>query len=233
MYKISKKKFDQAVSKLKEKRIIVIGDIILDEYLIGDVNRISPEAPVPVVWVKKENITLGGSGNVIKNLTRIGAISEVFARSGKDEKSKVLEELILRENPDKSDIHLLKSSRVPTTLKTRIIAGHQQICRVDREEIVEISEEEENEIFSDFEKAITLSDGVIISDYDKGYFSKSLIKRIIEVSVKNGKYISVDPQVRHFFLYNQVSILTPNHHEAGKALGRNILSDDEVESAGF
>lgn len=204
--------------------------MILDEYLLGTVTRISPEAPVPIVLVNKESITLGGSGNVVKNLSAIGASSIVFARVGRDDKSKILEDLLLRENVAKENLFLLRSIDVPTTIKTRIIATHQQVCRVDREKVTEISTSEENEILKNFQSKIQESHGVIISDYDKGYLTSNLIQKIVEICNKNKKFCSVDPQVRHFHLYEKVSILTPNHLEAGKALGKAIYNDNEIEA---
>ena len=191
--------------------------------------RISPEAPVPIVLVNKETITLGGSGNVVKNLSAIAVSSIVFARVGKDDKSKILEDLLLEEKVIEKDLFLLRSSDVPTTSKTRIIATHQQVCRVDREKVTEISKIEEDEILKNFRIKIKESHGVIISDYDKGFLPADLISKIVEICIENEKFCSVDPQVRHFHLYKKVSILTPNHLEAGKALGKSIYSDSEIE----
>ncbi len=229
MYQIDRIKFQNCADKLRTKKIIVIGDIIIDEYLLGSVSRISPEAPVPVVLVEKESVTLGGSGNVVKNLTAIGVSSIVFGRVGTDTQAKILEDLLLTEKVEKDDLFLLKSKNVPTTIKTRIIATHQQVCRVDREKVDEISKDEEAEIMDHFQAKIQECDGVIISDYDKGYLTLSLIRKIIDICQKNKKFCSVDPQVRHFFEYEKVSILTPNHHEAGKALGKTIFKDTEIE----
>ncbi|MCB1159892.1 MAG: hypothetical protein KDK45_20500, partial [Leptospiraceae bacterium] len=112
----------------------IIGDIILDEYLKGEVNRISPEAPVPVVHVRKTDVTLGGSGNVVSNLRAIGVPCIVFARVGKDSNAKVIRDLLLAKGVQEEDIYFFTSPNIPTIIKTRIIAAHQQVCRVDREE---------------------------------------------------------------------------------------------------
>ncbi|MBE7411298.1 MAG: D-glycero-beta-D-manno-heptose-7-phosphate kinase [Leptospiraceae bacterium] len=230
MYQINREKFLKCKEQFKEKKIIVIGDIILDEYLLGSVSRISPEAPVPIVLVEKENITLGGSGNVVKNLTSIGVSSIVFARVGNDEKANTIENLLLKENVNTKDLFLLKSENIPTTIKTRVIATHQQVCRVDREKTNPITKSEELRVLNHFQKKIQECDGVIISDYDKGFLTISLIQQIIKICLENKKFCSVDPQVRHFFQYEQVSILTPNHHEAGRALERTIFTDEEIET---
>lgn len=136
----------------------MIGDFILDEYLIGEVNRISPEAPVPVVWVRTEKITLGGAGNVVKNLSSLGVKSIVLGRVGKDEKAKSLSKLLMDENTDKSQNFLIESDEIPTILKTRVIARHQQVCRIDKEELKPINQKEEDELLKAFLERIDFAD---------------------------------------------------------------------------
>ncbi|PKA03810.1 PfkB family carbohydrate kinase, partial [Leptospira ellisii] len=158
--------------------LVVIGDFILDEYLIGEVNRISPEAPVPVVWVRKEKITLGGAGNVVKNLSSLGVKSVVLGRAGKDEKANILLDLLARENSDTEKNFLIRSESVPTILKTRVIAGHQQVCRIDKEELKPISREEEDSLLKAFSERIDSADAVIVSDYDKGTLTPRIIEEV-------------------------------------------------------
>lgn len=231
MYYLDRNRFQTSTKKLKDLRIIVIGDFILDEYLIGEVNRISPEAPVPVVWVRKEKITLGGAGNVVKNLSSLGVKSIVLGRAGKDEKAKSLLELLSNENTDREKNFLLQSEEVPTILKTRVIAGHQQVCRIDKEELKPITKKEEDLLIQAFLERIDSSDAVILSDYDKGTLTPRLIQEISRICVDKKKIVTVDPQVSHFFLYKGVSILTPNHHEAGKAIGKKLETDSEILQA--
>ncbi|PJZ51647.1 D-glycero-beta-D-manno-heptose-7-phosphate kinase [Leptospira adleri] len=231
MYYLDRNRLQTSTEKLKDLRIIVIGDFILDEYLIGEVNRISPEAPVPVVWVRKEKITLGGAGNVVKNLSSLGVKSIVLGRAGKDEKAKSLLELLSSENTDWEKNFLLQSEEVPTILKTRVIAGHQQVCRIDKEELKPITKKEEDLLIQAFLERIDSSDAVILSDYDKGTLTPRLIQEISKICVDKKKIVTVDPQVSHFFLYKGVSILTPNHHEAGKAIGRKLETDSEILQA--
>ncbi|MBM9575580.1 D-glycero-beta-D-manno-heptose-7-phosphate kinase [Leptospira sp. 201903070] len=231
MYYLDRNRFQTSTEKLKDLRIIVIGDFILDEYLIGEVNRISPEAPVPVVWVRKEKITLGGAGNVVKNLSSLGVKSVVLGRAGKDEKAKSLLELLTNENTDREKNFLLQSEEVPTILKTRVIAGHQQVCRIDKEELKPITKKEEDLLIEVFLDRIDSSDAVILSDYDKGTLTPRLIQEISKICLDKKKIVTVDPQVSHFFLYKGVSILTPNHHEAGKAIGKKLETDSEILQA--
>jgi D-glycero-beta-D-manno-heptose-7-phosphate kinase len=233
MEKIQEKKLKQAIGNLKNVRILVLGDLILDEYLIGEVNRISPEAPVPVVWIRKEEITLGGAGNVVKNLHTLGTNISVIGRSGKDEKGKQLLSLLKQESIAEKDIFLLQSSQVPTILKTRILAGHQQVCRVDREENHPLTTEEEDSILKHFRSILPDLHGVILSDYDKGVFTPNLIAQVLQDCKEHNTLVTVDPQVSHFFRYHNASILTPNHHEAGKAIGYTLDDDKSIEKACF
>jgi rfaE bifunctional protein kinase chain/domain len=228
---IDKKRYEEAVSKLSSITVLVMGDLILDRYLIGEVTRISPEAPVPVVLVKNEKVTLGGSGNVVKNFSAIGVNSMVMVRVGEDEKSVVLKNLLLKENVSEDNIHLIYSKEVPTIQKTRIIASNQQVCRIDRERIVSIGPRDEESSLDILKNKLDQFNGVLLSDYDKGYLSSKMITETIRLSKQNNKFVSVDPQVGHFFLYKEADILTPNHYEAGNALGRKIYTDREIEQA--
>lgn len=209
----------------------MIGDFILDEYLIGEVNRISPEAPVPVIWVRKEKITLGGAGNVVKNLSSLGVKSIVLGRVGKDEKANSLSKLLMDENTDKNQNFLIESEGIPTILKTRVIAGHQQVCRIDKEELEPINQKEEDKLLNAFLERIDFADAVILSDYDKGTLTPRIIQEVTKICLDKKKIVAVDPQVSHFFLYQGVSILTPNHHEAGKAIGKKLENDSEILKA--
>ncbi|MBK8394066.1 MAG: D-glycero-beta-D-manno-heptose-7-phosphate kinase [Leptospiraceae bacterium] len=229
--KIAQKNFFKFTEKLSKIKILVVGDAVLDEYLFGEVNRISPEAPVPVVLVKEDKITLGGAGNVIKNLSSIGVKSQFYAKCGKDLKAEKLKSLLHEEGLGIHDLHLTESSEIPTILKTRVIASHQQICRIDREKVIELTAKEQKYILENYAKSLNECDGVILSDYDKGYFNEKLIVDLITLAKKKKRFIAVDPQVRHFFLYKGISIMTPNHHEAGGALGRKLITDEEVAKA--
>lgn len=231
MYKIKENKFNSAIKKLKNIHILVIGDLILDEYLFGIVQRISPEAPVPVVWIRKEEITLGGAGNVVKNLQALGTQISIMARCGKDGNGRILESLFQKTGVPKNNLHLYKSSNIPTTIKTRVIAGHQQVCRVDKEEIIPLTEKEEKSIFSKFQKIVSKVDAVILSDYDKGFLTPNIIQNILMECQKKNILVSVDPQVSHFYYYKNATILTPNHHEAGKAIGKTLEDNHSIEEA--
>ncbi|MCB1143958.1 MAG: D-glycero-beta-D-manno-heptose-7-phosphate kinase [Leptospiraceae bacterium] len=229
--KIDRSRFTTALGKLSRTHILVVGDLILDEYLVGEVTRISPEAPVPVVLVKETNRTLGGAGNVVRNLRSLGVQVTLSARIGNDQNGEICESILAEEGIPEDNRFLLKDPSVPTIVKTRIIASHQQVCRVDREVIEKLSESEEVQVLSQIQSKIESIDGIILSDYDKGFLSKSLIHSLIQLAKQKNITISADPQVSHFFSYHGISIMTPNHHEAGKALNRKLLTDKDIESA--
>ncbi len=228
-HEISHSIWNEALSKLSKVKVLVLGDLILDEYLMGMVNRISPEAPVPVVWIKNEKQTLGGAGNVIKNLNSIGIVTDFSARIGNDSAGKSLVQLLKNQGIQSPEEFLLISEKTRTILKTRIIAGNQQVCRVDREEISLLSSEEENVVLQKIQSKINEYSAIILSDYEKGFLTPKIITQIISLSKAKGIPVVVDPQVSHFFSYQGIQCMTPNHHEAGKALGRSLVSDNEVE----
>jgi D-glycero-beta-D-manno-heptose-7-phosphate kinase len=229
--KLDRKRFDNSSKNIDKIKVLVVGDIILDEYLFGEVNRISPEAPVPIVLVKNSNTTLGGAGNVVKNLSAFGVSAGLLGRVGQDEKGELCQKILTQEKIDKDDLFLIKSKELPTIIKTRILASHQQICRVDKEVIQNLSADEENSIKNWLDININRFQAVILSDYDKGFLSKELIKYTIDLAIKNKIFISADPQVSHFFTYNGISLMTPNHHEAGKALNKKLSTEKEIEEA--
>jgi rfaE bifunctional protein kinase chain/domain len=231
MFPIEFKDFQSIKDRVSKVKILVIGDFILDEYLYGKVERISPEAPVPVIWIQSEKVTLGGAGNVVKNLSALGVQSFVLGRSGIDSNSKTLISLLENENVKKNNMHFLQNPELPTIIKTRVIGGHQQVCRVDREKIIPLDTSEINQIKSKIMEMIPLVDGIILSDYQKGFFNDEIISIAIEESVKHSKIITVDPQVKQFWKYKNVSNLTPNHHEAGNALGRTLIDNQSIEEA--
>ncbi len=217
------------IDTFQDLRVLVIGDLMLDEYLWGRVDRISPEAPVPVVAVEKESHTLGGAGNVINNLSAMGA--KVFAmgtvgtgQAGRDVLKK-LEALSVDVtgvicDPDR-----------PTTRKTRIIAASQQMLRIDREVRHRINAHTLDALTQIIAGYINKMDVVIISDYDKGLVTRELVARIVELAKKSGVMTLADPKSMDFSKYMGVSVLTPNKKEAAIAAGMQIQTSEEMEKA--
>ncbi|MFH1846386.1 MAG: D-glycero-beta-D-manno-heptose-7-phosphate kinase [Candidatus Omnitrophota bacterium] len=212
------------------KRIIVIGDLLLDQFIWGKVSRISPEAPVPVVWVTRDSFMPGGACNVASNLAELGAKVSIVGIVGSDEKADILKSL-LREKYISTEGIVSDKTR-PTILKTRVIANHQQVVRIDREDINQVTGKYLEKIKDYLNKNIKNCDGIIIEDYGKGVITPALLKSVVPLAKKHGKVIAVDPKESHFSYYKGVSVVTPNHHEAGKAVGFVIDSDKKLSLAG-
>ncbi|MCP2519386.1 D-glycero-beta-D-manno-heptose-7-phosphate kinase [Candidatus Aminicenantes bacterium AC-335-A11] len=224
MNKINFERAHSIIKNFEKKRIAILGDIMLDQYIIGKVSRISPEAPVPVVEITSENYCLGGAGNVAHNLEALGAEYLLVGVIGNDNSGKK----ILDRVKNKKGIFIDKGR--PTIVKTRIIAHHQHVVRVDREKKLPIPEKIEKEIINFLKKEDY--DGIIISDYSKGTITKSLMKSLLNFTSKNNIPVFVDPKVEHFNLYSPITLMTPNQFETEGIVNRRINSDDEIENAG-
>jgi D-beta-D-heptose 7-phosphate kinase/D-beta-D-heptose 1-phosphate adenosyltransferase len=212
------------IPKFASKRILVLGDLMLDKYLWGNVGRISPEAPVPIVEVHKDTSCLGGAGNVCHNLGSLGAFPIPVGVVGDDQAG----DWIRKSVPDSSGIFVDKKR--PTTVKTRIIAHHQQVVRVDQEEKKSISRAMEEKIF-DFIQAKTF-EGILISDYNKGLLTKSLMAKLLPYARKKKISVFVDPKVDNFFSFSPVTLINPNHTEAEQIVHHACDTDSQVEKAG-
>ncbi|RMA97909.1 D-glycero-beta-D-manno-heptose-7-phosphate kinase [Hydrogenothermus marinus] len=204
---ITKERAKQIISNFKDKKILIIGDLILDKYLWGEVERISPEAPVPVVDVKKETVNLGGACNVAWNISTLGAKASIVGVVGKDENGKILKNMLVEKNIEPI---LIEDETRPTTEKTRIIAVSQQLIRIDKESKEKLSKNVKEDVIKKVKNIIEDFDAVIISDYGKGVVSRELI----EISIKAKKPVFVDPKPSNFHLYEGITIMTPNKKEA-------------------
>ena len=216
---------------LEEARILVLGDIMLDRYVRGDVNRISPEAPVPVVRVTRERNLLGGAANVAANLVSVGVQTSMMAVCGTDLGGTHLIELLDRSQID-TDLILTSSHRM-TTIKTRIVADQQQIVRVDREELLMISDKECKKLLSNLEACWDSFDAIIISDYKKGLLSNQLLEGIRTLADERPKIITVDPKERKFGKYSGFSLCTPNRLEFETASGIDCDNLEALKSTGM
>ena len=214
-------------------RLLVIGDVMLDHYIWGRVDRISPEAPVPVVAVSKESIHLGGAANVAQNVVSLGGTVELCGVIGRDDYGgrilRELERLKIRTDG------MIPDPDRPTTKKTRVIAHNQQVVRFDREHRGAVSEKIRRAVLEFVERRIRRVDGLIISDYAKGLVSAELMKELIGLAHENRVRVIVDPKVSHIPLYRGVDLITPNTAEALGATGLNHgphESEDELARAG-
>jgi len=215
--------------EIKKKEIVVIGDLILDYYIWGVVDRISPEAPVPIVEVKKEEYNLGGAANVAANIVAIGAKATVVGIVGNDFNAEIIMKLLKEKGINSEGV--FKGKR-PTTVKTRVIAHDQQIIRFDKESS-KIIKNKTFEKIKDFLKInFNKWDAIIISDYKKGVVSAKLMRFILEEFKKKGMFVAVDPKIGNFRLYKGVSLITPNLKEAAEGAKIKIKDEKTLFKAG-
>lgn len=218
------------ISKFKEKNILVLGDMMLDEFITGEVSRISPEAPVPVVDVSSTYVMPGGAANAINNLNALGAKVCVAGVVGKDAKGEKLTKILKEKNIDVGG--LMVDENRPTTLKTRIIAHNQQVVRIDQEKRGEIEDSTSNELFEYIQRIISKIDAIVVSDYDKGVVTSRLLADVVKLANENECIITVDPKVRNILNYQGVTAITPNQFEASAAVGISIINETSVRNMG-
>ncbi len=213
----------EIISKFPEKKILVVGDLILDKYLWGEVERISPEAPVPVVDIKEEILKLGGACNVAWNISKLDGEVYIAGVIGGDENGRILKNMLEKNNI--KPLVVVDIER-PTIEKTRIMAVSQQLLRIDRESRKRIDDKIINNLIQSIDQIINSIDGIIISDYGKGVITKKLMDYILAT----GKYVFVDPKPENFKLYKNITIMTPNKKEAYQCIKRD--KDYPLEKVG-
>ena len=208
------------LNRIKSLNILVIGDVMLDRYVIGEVKRISPEAPVPVLAVREEKSVAGGAANVALNLKALGANVETIGWFGNDERGDELFDILGRRNIGVDQE--FRFSTAPTISKSRVTASNQQICRVDREASTECYSPDLNLLGKDITEKVKLADAVIISDYGKGFVTNQLLEL---VSV-NAKFLAIDPKPSRLLQYAKPDLITPNRFEALELAGLSRESID-------
>ena len=224
MKNLNQKKLNQVIKNFKKVKVLVIGDLILDEFIWGNVDRISPEAPVPVVWAQRQTYAPGGAANVASNIRSLGAEVCLLGVIGDDKNKHII-------------LHELHNKKIPasgvfiepdrhTTVKTRIIAGHQQVVRVDWEHREPLSESLNQRILKFIEKNIKKFDAVIIEDYGKGVINAKLLGRLASLAHSNKKIVTVDPKEDHFQYYKGATSITPNRKELENAIRNLKLKDN-------
>ena len=218
------------IGNFRKAKVLVVGDLILDEFIWGEVSRISPEAPVPVVWVKNESFMPGGASNVANNIRSLGGNALLCGLVGEDERGAILRGELKNTGVDVEGI-LVDPSR-PTTLKTRVVAHHQQVVRIDKETVEPVSDRVFAKLVGYFTRAIKDVDAVIIEDYGKGVITPRLLTKIVPIAKRYKKMILVDPKEEHFSYYKGVTVVTPNNHEASRAVGFEIKDNETLVKAG-
>lgn len=205
------------IKQFAGKHIFVIGDIMLDRFLMGTVNRISPEAPVPVVHIKQDFLVAGGAANVAVNIKTLGGEPILVGMIGDDAAGKDIVRLLRLQKLSVRGL-LYGTNRV-TTEKTRLVALHQQIARIDREDSDMISKKIELRFLGVVKKYLPMADGVIISDYSKGLITPRIARFVIDGALKRGIPVVVDSKPKSIAQYQRATVVTPNHHEAQKMTG--------------
>ena len=215
--------------KGKSPKILVIGDLMIDYYLWGSCERISPEAPVQVINVGDESMSLGGAGNVVNNLNALGAQVDVISVIGSCETSDKLKALLA--NIKVNTKYLITQNKRITSKKTRIISSQQQVVRYDHENTYEISDESQKSILASFKKLVSNYDAVLLSDYGKGVLTIELTQSLIAIANKKNKKVLVDPKGLDYSKYRGSYLLTPNKKEASEATKINIKDDVSLTKA--
>lgn len=219
----------ELIEKFADVKVLVLGDVMLDRYLWGNVSRISPEAPVPIVNVNKTSSVLGGAANVAANIKSLGATPYLIGVCGQDKDAESLETLL-----EQSQIsnNLVKFENRQTTVKTRIIAHHQQVARIDQETSNYISELESELIYEKISELLNTTSIVVISDYAKGFLTERLLARLITTCKLKKILVLVDPKGKNFVKYGGATILTPNRKESAEACGFEENKPDLIRKAG-
>ena len=212
----------ELLERARGKRIAVIGDAMLDVYLSGDVDRVSPEAPVPVVRVRERRHALGGAANVAQNVVAVGATCDLVAAVGADRGAQILRELLDELGGGSTSLVTVDRS---TTQKTRIVARSQQLLRVDEEEDADLAGADMARVLDAVRGAVADADAVVLEDYNKGVLVPPVIRAAIELAVARKLPIIVDPKFKHFFEYRGATVFKPNRRELEAALGAAVDVD--------
>ena len=217
------------IDRLKSARVLCIGDVMLDHYVYGQVERVSPEAPIPVLWIEREMKTLGGAGNVLRNLRALGAASSFISVVGNDEAGREVGRLV--EAQDGTEAHVLVQPQRTTTVKTRYVAANQQLLRADRESSTPLDPYIREDLLRLARELVTDHSVVIISDYAKGVLTEGVALEIIRAAREAGAQVIVDPKGGDHIRYRGADLLKPNRRELAHATGMPVATGDEIVGA--
>ena len=230
MQELTKQRAEEITKTIRDRKIVVLGDVMLDEFVWGDVTRISPEAPVPVVDVRRESVHLGGAANVLANLVALGAQACVIGVTGKDGAGERIRVALRETTAHQSNDYLVVDERRPSTIKTRIIAHNQLVVRADRERRTPIDSRVEDDIIRVLEDVIANADAFVVSDYDKGVVTARVLAKILPLAYGRMPVL-IDPKLRNFAFYRPATLVTPNHHEALRMANLEEDTDDGLHQA--
>src|ERR1700741_631314 len=217
------------IEPLRLARVLGIGDIMLDHYVYGQVERVSPEAPIPVLWIEREMKTLGGAGNVLRNLRALGAAASFISVVGNDEAGREIGRLV--EAQDGAEAHVLVQPQRTTTVKTRYIAGNQQLLRADRESSIPLDPYIREDMLRLARELVTDHSVVVISDYAKGVLTEGAALEIIRAAREVGARVIVDPKGGDHIRYRGADLVKPNRGGLARATGMPVATDDEIIAA--
>ena len=218
------------IEKFGDLNVLIVGDVMLDRYWWGSVSRISPEAPVPVVNLDRTTLAAGGAANVAANIAGLGAKPFLVGAIGADAEAALFPDVLAKENI--SAEHLIKTHSRTTTVKTRVVAHSQQIVRVDQETKTNLTESEENLIWSKISELLQEIQIIIVSDYGKGVVTENILSRLITTAKRENKLVIVDPKGKNYAKYRGATILTPNRYEVAEVYQLEDFEQPTIEKAG-
>lgn len=225
---LSRARLNEILERSRELRVTVVGDVMLDVYLVGNVSRISPEAPVPVVHVTEERYALGGAANVAANVVALGAECRLVGCVGEDDAGARIGAALGELEGGTVDARLVRIAGRPTTTKTRVVARHQQVVRFDREHADDLSAPCAADLCDAVRDAVAGADALVLEDYNKGVLAPSVIRAALEAAQAAGIPSVVDPKFRHFMDYGGATVFKPNALELGAALGTAVRPRDDA-----
>jgi rfaE bifunctional protein kinase chain/domain len=220
---LTKQRVSELIRAMRDRKVVVLGDVMLDEFVWGDVTRISPEAPVPVVDVRRESVHLGGAANVLANLVALGARGSVVGVIGNDGTGERLRSGL--RDLGTHDQSLIVDDTRPSTTKTRIVAHNQLVVRADRESRIPVSANIEEQIISCLKDELKRADAFVVSDYDKGVVTPAILREVLPLAYERAPVL-IDPKLRNFNFYRPATLVTPNHFEALRMSDSEDTSDD-------
>lgn len=225
---MTKEEIEILFNGFNSKKVLILGDVMIDAYLWGKVERISPEAPVPVVAVKKKDYRLGGAANVAMNVAELGATPMLCSVIGSGANADLFVDILGESGI--SDKWLVRSEDRPTTIKTRVISGHQQMMRIDEEITRSLNVTEGERLIEVVRQAVHDCDIIVFEDYDKGVLNKTIIEQVVEMGRKLGKIMLVDPKKKNFMHYQHVTIIKPNLKELQEGLKLDLPAEFNIEA---
>ena len=230
MPQLTQQRASELLSAMRNRKIVVLGDVMLDEFVWGDVTRISPEAPVPVVDIRRESVHLGGAANVLAHVLALGPSACVVGVVGIDSAGERLRAGLKETSALQTNDYLVTYDSRPSTTKTRILAHNQLVVRADREQRTPVNGQTETRILDYLKQALADADAFVVSDYDKGVVTSRILGEILPAAYTRVPVL-IDPKIRNFSHYRPASLITPNHHEALRMTNLESDSDDGLHQA--